>query len=170
MDKLENYIKENKQDFDSLPPDDIWMNINESLPQNKEVKRRSIALYKYASVILLIITAYLGYALIQNKNADSFESQLASIAPEYSDVKTYYNVKMTSGLKKIKDPSMKNELLMQLTKLDVLLEDLKSGLSDAPTSKQKEIMHRILNIYKQKVKILERVITADITKSASKQI
>jgi len=164
MDKLEKYINENKQVFDIIPPENIWGEIENALPSPNKFKIREYSFYKYAAVGFFLISGYLGFSLIQLNSPNNFEARLEIIAPEYSEVKTFYNVKMTAGLRRISDEGMKNELLTQLSKLDVLLQDLKKGLEIAPTSKQKEILQRILNIYKQKIKILDLVIAADMTK------
>lgn len=84
-DRLEDYVKKSFEDYEEIPPGDMWNRIEEVLPTQEPVRRPLVFLYQYkwqiaaASVIMLLACRLL---LVQSY----YEQQLRSIAAQNQTV------------------------------------------------------------------------------------
>ena len=159
---LEAFIKDNRKNFDTeIPNLKIWAQIDKKVSQ--PMLRRHILrgwfLRSAAAVGLLIIGAIAGVFMIE-KRADSIvEKQIEQVAPDFQKTEKYYNQQVQAKLVQLAsyqnpDPSV----LLDLKQIDLVQEELKAELENAPTSTREEIVRRVIDNYKIKIGILERVL------------
>ena len=159
---VEAFIEDNKADFDTeIPNLKIWAQIDKTI--NRTAERRHILrvwlLRSAAAIALLIIGATAG-VFMMGKRADTLvEKQLEQLAPNFQKTEKYYNQQVQAKLTQLAsyentDPSV----LSDLKQIDMVQEELKAELENAPTSTREEIVRRVIDNYKIKIGILERVL------------
>lgn len=159
MDNLEKFISQNRADFDDKsPPDRTWRAIEKEV--HPTAKRITFWRgFKVAAAILLLLTtgAAMGIAFMNSQNASTLASN--SLTEEFLEVERFYqkeiNVKvMQLASMKIYDTSVNDDL----AQLDVSINELKSEIADAPKGSEAEIISTMINNYKTKVELLERIL------------
>ncbi len=159
---VEAFIEDNKAAFDTeIPNLKIWAQIDKTI--NRTAERRHILrvwlLRSAAAIALLIIGATAG-VFMMGKRADTLvEKQLEQLAPNFQKTEKYYNQQVQAKLTQLAsyentDPSV----LSDLKQIDMVQEELKAELENAPTSTREEIVRRVIDNYKIKIGILERVL------------
>ena len=159
---LETFIKENRTNFDTdIPNLKVWAQIDKTI--NRTAERRHILrgwfLRSAAAAALLIIGATTGI-FWNEKRADTIvEKQLEQLSPDFQKTEKYYNQQVQAKLTQLasyqnSDPSV----LSDLKQIDAIQEELKAELENAPTSTREEIVRRVIDNYKIKIGILERVL------------
>ena len=106
-DRLEDYVKKSFEDYEEIPPGDMWNRIEEVLPTQEPVRRPLVFLYQYkwqiaaASVIMLLACRLL---LVQSY----YEQQLRSIAAQNQTVSS--NKQSSSAALSVTDVSEVREI------------------------------------------------------------
>ncbi len=159
---LEGFISENKANFDTeIPNLKIWAQIDKII--NRPAERRHILrgwfLRCAAAVALLVIGATAGIFMIEKRADTLVEKQIEQVAPDFQKTEKYYNQQVQAKLTILAtyqnaDPSV----LSDLKQIDLVQEELKAELENAPTSTREEIVRRVIDNYKIKIGILERVL------------
>lgn len=159
---LEAFIEDNKADFDTeIPNLKIWAQIDKTI--NRPAERRHILrgwfLRSAAAIALLITGATAGIFMIEKRADTLVEKQLEQVAPDFQKTEKYYNQQVQAKLTQLAsyenaDPSV----LSDLKQIDVVQEELKAELQNAPASTREEIVQRVIDNYKIKIGILERVL------------
>lgn len=159
---LEAFIEDNKADFDTeIPNLKIWAQIDKTI--NRTAERRHILrgwfLRSAAAIALLVIGGTAG-VFMMGKRADILvEKQFEKVAPDFQKTEKYYNQQVQAKLTQLAsyenaDPSV----LSDLQQIDLIQEELKAELENAPASTREEIVRRVIDNYKIKIGILERVL------------
>ena len=159
---LEAFIEDNKADFDTeIPNLKIWAQIDKTI--NRTAERRHILrgwfLRSAAAIALLVIGGTAG-VFMMGKRADILvEKQFEKVAPDFQKTEKYYNQQVQAKLTQLAsyenaDPSV----LSDLQQIDLVQEELKAELENAPASTREEIVQRVIDNYKIKIGILERVL------------
>ncbi len=159
---LEAFIEDNKSDFDTeIPNLKIWAQIDKTI--NRPAERRNILrgwfLRSAAALALLVIGATAGIFMIEKRADTLVEKQFEQVAPDFQKTEKYYNQQVQAKLTQLAsyenaDPSV----LSDLKQIDVVQEELKAELENAPASTREEIVQRVIDNYKIKIGILERVL------------
>lgn len=159
---IEAFIENNKTDFDTeIPNLKIWAQIDKTI--NRPAERRHILrgwfLRSAAAVALLIVGATAGVFMIEKRADTLAEKQLEQVAPDFQKTEKYYNQQVQAKLIELAgyqntDPSV----LSDLKQIDMVQEELKAELNNAPASTRQEIVRRVIDNYKIKIGILERVL------------
>ncbi|MHB1179960.1 MAG: hypothetical protein ACYCZO_16735 [Daejeonella sp.] len=171
-DRLENFIRENKRDFDQFdPPAALWDKIEKQLevrqinplaPAEKEkVVRLSLLLKIAASVIIVLCAGLWAYQYQSRESAD-----LSNIDPKLAKQQVHYatliDVKR-SELKRIEkeEPQLYSEFSAEIRKMDASYQKLKSDLPGSPNQEetvkamirnlqfQAELLNQQLNVIHQ---------------------
>lgn len=159
---IEAFIENNKTDFDTeIPNLKIWAQIDKTI--NRPAERRHILrgwfLRSAAAVALLIVGATAGVFMIEKRADTLVEKQIEQVAPDFQKTEKYYNQQVQAKLTELAsyqntDPSV----LSDLKQIDMVQEELKAELNNAPASTRQEIVRRVIDNYKIKIGILERVL------------
>jgi hypothetical protein len=160
---VENFVRANRADFDTeIPNLKIWAAIDKTV--NKSAEKRLVYRQWFgriaAAIALLIIGAGGGFYLKTKQEAREIAQTVEQIAPDFRETERIYKLKVQAELIKLAsfqseaDPSV----LADLTQIDEVQQELKQELDDAPVSAREEIVKRLIDNYKIKLGILERVL------------
>ncbi|MBL7816854.1 MAG: hypothetical protein JNL70_17665 [Saprospiraceae bacterium] len=159
---IEKFVAENRADFDTeIPNLKIWAQIDKNI--NKGAEKRLILrgwfVRAAAAVALLVVGAASGILLNDSRKDAMAEKQVEQVLPNFKATEKYYNQQVEAKLTKLasynsNDPSV----LADLQQIDEVQEELKAELESAPSSAREEIVRRMIDNYKIKIGILERVL------------
>lgn len=91
-DKLEKYIKENREEFDFYEPgNEVWQNINKKLDSEKSTESKFPLFWKIAaSAALLIAAIFVAQNFYKKTPVTVAQASVYEIAPELKEVEAYY--------------------------------------------------------------------------------
>ena len=171
-DRLENFIRENKRDFDQFePPAALWDKIEKRLEENRinpvsPVKKEKVVrlsfLLKMAASIIIVLCAGLWvyqYQIRESADLSNIDPQLAKQQVHYA---TLIEIKR-SELKRIEkeEPQLYSEFSAEIRKMDASYQILKNDLPRSPNQEetvkamirnlmiQTELLNQQLNIIQQ---------------------
>jgi hypothetical protein len=159
---VETFIEENRADFDTeIPNLKIWATIDKTVnrPAEKRQILRGWFLRVAAAAALLIVGAAAGFFINENRKDVIAEKQIEQIAPDFQNTEKFYNQQVQAKLTKLasyhnEDPSV----LTDLKQIDAVQEELKAEFENAPASAREAIVRQMIDNYKIKIGILERVL------------
>lgn len=169
--KLENFVQENRQAFDTkMPKEFLWDNIEaeldklqpkeEIMPKTKVVNMRQ-RIYRYAKVaavalILLVAGGFIGsYWTMQQHQSVT----LSSISEEYEELDNFYSQKVNAQLSELKKYSYDKSIVKDIEELDATFKELEKELNTQGLETDNElIVNEMIDNYQAKIKILERVL------------
>ena len=143
-DKVIDFIKENKREFDLVePPSDLWGRIEKQLDENLKAhpkKERAVRLnwlLKIAASVTIILCAGLWLWQYQYKQA----SDLANIDPALAKQQMHYSSVIENKqieLKRIEkeNPQLYQEFSSEIQKMDENYQKLKSDLPNSPNQEE----------------------------------
>lgn len=163
MDKLEKYINENKESFDSsFPSEALWDKIDKRIDSNKKESNKQSKLIwmitKMAAAFAVVLASgvVIGYYINDNK---SMTASHDPVFQDYIDVEKKYvkdiNHKMNALSVHDVDPQVNRDLMQ----LDEVYEELKEELYQGQAINNDKIIEALLTTYQQKVEILEKVLS-----------
>jgi len=173
MSKLEQFIKNNRREFDSFEPrPDLWQDIDKRLRQEEKTVRPlwfRTPVMRYAAAILIMIVA--GYGVFQLGRSSGQqerlnEQNLARINPELAQAEAYYT-SLISEEKSLLDPreverlGLKDDFNEDLITLDSAYCQLKKQLIVVPNKEPivaamiKNLQIRV-EIIRQQIETLQR--------------
>ncbi len=161
-DRLESFIKTHRQEFDHFDPSvEIWNKVELSLevsPIRKLSFRKVLAIA--AAVTVLLSTGFLigNYTAGPGSHQSVAVEQLIEIAPELPKLEKYYDQEFQKKYQQLVSYDYEPEIHDDLDEVDKAMEELKLELIDAPKGLEKEILDNLIESYKMKIKILERVL------------
>ena len=164
MDNLEQFIRDNREEFDTAVPSlKIWAELDKQLPKAPEkpiAKRISIQRFlSIAAAVTLLIGFGIGIGFHLSPNPDSATITLSDLSPEYAEVEQYYAAQVNNKLARLANYQATNpDLQADLVELDQWMQNLQQELSIVPKSKEEAVVNDIINLYKTKVAILEKLL------------
>jgi hypothetical protein len=161
MDKLEDYIRKNREELDKYHPSaNVWQNIR------KDLHGRRIDRLKWISAAAIIIILFCTTALLYIKqgNLDATglrrDSSLLFMKanPQLMETERYYdnlvNTLYIEAEPLLSDyPDVQKELNLDLAQIDSLCADLRKDLKDNIANQ--EVIEALINNYRIKLRILE---------------
>ena len=163
MDKLEKYVSENLESFDSAsPPDALWDKINRQIEsQGKQPQRQSKMIWmitKMAAAFAVVLASGVVIGYYVNSNQSNAASN-DPIFQDYIDVEKKYvkdiNHKMNALSIHEVDPQVNRDLMQ----LDEVYGELKKELYQGQAINNDQIIEALLTTYQEKVEILEKVLS-----------
>jgi hypothetical protein len=163
-DKLEKYMKENREQFDLHSPDpEIWDRIRPSIQKSviKKVNWKTVTWRVAAAGIIFILTVFASEYYF-NKNAPlsklKFTGNKEVSIPELDEAEIYYTAQLQSKYMEAKEyltehPELEIELIRDLNALDSIRNELKKDLKDNIANK--EVVEALIQNYRMKLTILE---------------
>jgi len=164
--RLEDFIRDNKKDFDHLEPKaSLWDKIEQGLPQQKrEAKTFSLAfvLRVAASVIVVMGVCFAFYL----HNTQKPTISLAAINPEYAKQQVHYTSVIANQRNELRviaksDPELYKEFTTEIAKMDSTYKKLNKDLITSPNQEavlramirnlqvQTEVLNQQLNVIEQ---------------------
>lgn len=164
QESLESFIRQNREAFDhALPEGQIWENISKSLPPTKAIKvhigwQRSI-LRIAASLTLLV--AGIGAGIWYERQGNNPPGMaMSDVSGEYKELEEYYQRDISVKREKLASftGSQPAEVGEDLNQLDGIMEQLRQELADVPPGNREQVVRAMINNYKAKSAILQRVL------------
>jgi len=139
--RLENFIKNNKEEFDELEPDfDLWNKIEKGLtvkeaPPKREAKTFTLGfVMRVAAIVFVVMTiAFVFYV----KNEKQAGVNFAAINPEYAQQQKHYASLVANKRSELKtlaktDPELYTEFSGEIAKMDSTYKKLNNDLATSP--------------------------------------
>jgi hypothetical protein len=164
MDKLEDYIRKNREDLDLYNPSPfIWNRVQRSIRRgnNNKVKWFSIA----AMVVVIFGTAVILYKYANNGAATSLErttdGDLTIAKPQLNETEIYYNNLVNSLYLEATpmltaNPEIAKELTADFSQLDSIFLEVKKDLNDNVANQ--EVVEALIQNYRIKIRLLEEML------------
>lgn len=154
MDRLEEFIKKNKDQFDQAEaPDFNWDQIK--TPKKKETKVRRLPMLALAASLSLLIGIFFFATRTQTNQSSFAQTELGEELPE---LKAYYSSQVANKFEELKrynaDPDVENDM----KQMDSFLQELEEELKDVPASKRDEVIEAMIQNYQYKLLMLDRVL------------
>jgi hypothetical protein len=158
MDKLEQFIKENREELDRYQPrENVWRSIKTGL----KTRRISIPpwLSAAAAVIIILGTSVILYSIYQKKNEGYAGSNGLTSALRETEV--YYNSLVNVLYTEAKplltgQPEIARELSTDMAQLDSICADIKKDLKDNVANQ--EVVKALIQNYRIKLQLLEEML------------
>ncbi|MEM9918526.1 MAG: hypothetical protein AAF990_10545 [Bacteroidota bacterium] len=165
-DKLENFIHQNRPDFDDRVPDPkIWDRIDQEIGSSGggQAKVRPINRWRWlgmvASVALLIGLGMVIGMQMASKNSATETVADVDLPIIDEDVESYYRGQVNRRLQRLARYEYAAEVQSDLQEMDDFLLQLKEEFSNAPPQDRKEIVAAMIDNYKNRIELLERVLS-----------
>lgn len=181
---LEGFVKDRRAEFDSeLPPSRLWDNIEadlviaeqqqplSALPQTEAKVRRMPALYRWsaaAAVLLLIGASFMlgrnsGY---QTGQAD-YLALIEQVQPDFADTEAHFQSEISEKFQQVVLHNDDPQLQADLDAIDQGMEEIKLELLEVPLEEREDLVNRLIESYRIKLHILERILQHLPTDDAS---
>lgn len=161
MDKLEEYIRKNREELDKkIPSPDLWNGIR------KDMHRRRITRIKWfsaaAMVVVIFSTAALFYVgenrrnnILRSRDINAF---MIKANPQLLETEVYYNNFINNLYSEAspllaRHPDLKDELFNDFSQIDSICASIKKDLKDNVDNQ--EVIEALINNYRIKIQILE---------------
>jgi hypothetical protein len=162
MKKLEDFVKKQRDDFDSkLPSSDLWEKIESKL---EEKEKKTYRLWKFsAAVAAVLLLAFISTLIL--KSPINKGTNYANISdPELVDLlqtEAYYAQKVSGQMNEINKcykiyPELKEDLESDLNELDAMYQELKKDLND--NIYNREVIEAMIQNKRLKSKMVNRVL------------
>jgi|ERR1035437_431866 hypothetical protein len=165
MDKLEEHIRQNRDDLDRYtPPPGIWRRIRKELKKEKSTMRLWIPIAAMIVVILgtAIVLFRPVYRWSDSNRRKNNDEGLIHPDPQLKETEIYYNSLVNSLYKEAtplltNNPEIKKELNIDLSHLDSICGDLRKDLKDNISNQ--DVVEALIQNYRIKIHILEDMLT-----------
>ena len=166
-DKLERFIAEHNQEFDSeSPPPMIWMNLEKELSDmnNKkptivrELRDTSLMrVMQVAAMFVVVMGVGLMIGMQINKSGNTYNNPNLD---EFVEAERHYNRKIDKMWTTVKSIEIEDtqDVEDDLKSLDAVYNELKQELLSGKGSNTNEVVNSMINNYRTKIEILETVI------------
>jgi hypothetical protein len=165
--RLENFIKNNREEFDDLEPRaDLWNSIERKLPQQFEPPKKTFSMgfvLRVAASVIIVMGICFAVYLHNEKPA---AVNLAAINPEYAKQQVHYTSLIASKRTQLKtiahaDPQLYKEFNAEITQMDSTYKKLNHDLATSPNQElvlramirnlqiQTEVLNQQLNVIEQ---------------------
>lgn len=162
---LEQFIQQNRAAFDTdQPRAAIWDAIEAALPEAPKASGKGWGIWRNfklssmaAAVALLLIGTGIGMRIGQSSSDET--KAIVGLSPEYQEAVSYYQRDISAKKEKLAQfTSQKNTVEADLVQLEQVLEELKSELKDVPPARRQEVISAMIENYKMRASILEKVL------------
>lgn len=157
-DQLEDFIKNNRSAFDIDEPSPmVWAGVERSFRRNK--LKKIIRFSGIAASVLILISA--GYFMgLRNGNGQINESLFANEVQynDFQEAQNFYTKEIDNKMVEVKDLGVESDVQNDLTQLDEIYNDLKKEMLNAQYKDKELLINLMINNYRTKIEILERII------------
>ena len=156
---IESFIWNHQSAFEDREPNPaIWLEVEKTLrpPQTAFFRiRKTIAV---AATILLPIIGGLTYSIYENRQSGNQQDSVYAIAPELKEIENHYESLFKEGYQVLVKDGVEDQLAADFVELDRTITSLKSELLGAPPGKSTDIIKDLIDSYRLKIKMLERIL------------
>lgn len=161
MDRLEEYIRKNREDLDRYAPSkEIWNRISRNIRKSRINRIRWLS--SAAMIIVIFTTAALFYLGEDKRNfgiiSRDGDALVMKANPDLEETEIYYNNLVNNLYSEATPlltgfPDIEKELISDFSQLDSICTDIKKDLKDNVANQ--EVIEAMINNYRIKIHILE---------------
>lgn len=164
MDKLEQFIRDNREHLDRYEPDPaIWSKVVTIEPAKAGIRIRDIVL-RAAMLIFIVASSWFIYSVTSGGSANGsgrISSSARRASPELTETENYYNTRVNNLLREARpyltsNPGLESELMSEISQLDSLMAGIRNDLKDNISNQ--EVIEALIMNYRIKVQLLEEVL------------
>lgn len=168
MDNLEDFIKNNKGEFDREDPrDEIWQRISEQRSKNKTIpikkgnQRAPLQMMKWAASLLLLATlGYMAYKISAPSTPDEIVATTEA-SNDLVELDAYYEKQVSMSFTQIEKIVADTAILREVKEeLDIL--DKEKAHLFAEYGKElddKQVIEALMSTYRMKLEVLENILS-----------
>lgn len=162
MKKLEDFVREHRDDFDSkLPSPELWGQIEFKM---KKKKPRVISLWRRTAAIAAILTIAIISTFLLNTHQKEYKKYANVSDPEIINLletEAYYAKKVSFQMKEINKcykiyPELKSDIESDLNELDNMYKELENDLND--NFYNREVIEAMIQNNRVRLEIVDRVL------------
>jgi hypothetical protein len=168
-DELEIFIAGNREALDfAAPPADLWKNITSALPVQATTRpAKTIGLFaqgrlfRAAAAIALLLTATgVGYWFGTQQPDTPAGMGMADVSMEYAELEQYYQRDIASKQQELTRlaSNRDEDVFNDLRQMDQAMEELRKELANVPPGNREQVVRAMIENYKAKLAILQRVL------------
>jgi len=164
-DKLEQFVRENREGFDTqVQSPDVWAKIKKREPEKKtfSLNWKTIALRAAAVVVIFVSSYYFHNFMDSNKSQSTAEINAIQIEDNpllknLIEAELYYSAEINYKKQEFfsltnNSPALQKAISMELDDLDLMFKDLKEDLND--NADNHEVIEAMIQNYRIKLEIL----------------
>ena len=160
-DRLEEFIKENKEQFDSAEPRHaVWEKIDIELGNNK-VKKLQPTMWVWKAAVILLIGA-VGFLMVDRFNVSSKELAEVSTVQEFKELETFYSSLIAEKRVKIDNEMSSKEfftfLKADIDEIDAIYEELKETFDEHQETPV--VLNALVRLLRQKLHLVSSQLDA----------
>ncbi len=156
-DRLENFVRENRTDFDhKSPPADLWAKVEAGLP----AKQRKLFPWKAFSIAagLLVLLGLVGTWSYNQGMQQGTINSMAEISSELGEIEKHYQSEIKNKMAQLASFNKEDEVKSDIKEMEEFLNELKTDLKDTPKNEREVVIQAMIANYQSRVDLLERVL------------
>jgi len=153
-DRLEDFVRDHRQDFDMFEPnDELWAGIEKKMDKTRKHNFK-FYLSKAAAVAAIFVLSLMVQQYFWRSNREV-------VIPELQEAEVYYSNLISMKMEQVKPmlsahPGLEEELQHDLTELDSIYKNLKEDLKDNVANQ--EVLEAMIENYRLRISILEEMV------------
>jgi len=161
-DRLEQFIAENRDQFDLYDPDEkVWKEISKTIHRKRFFTSWKTVVWRAAAVIVIFAASFMFWEYMSHSNIliGRMEKKVKKLdIPELREAEIYYTNMVDNRMDEIRplieeDPQLRDELNRDLSELDSIYSELQKDLTDNIAND--EVVEAMIQNYRLKLEILE---------------
>jgi hypothetical protein len=157
MDRLEQYIRSHREDFDEQNPDPaLWEQIASRLPEPQATVRR-LVMWKWmtaAAVTLALVMSGVVAGIYMGAGGNTQDPAYA----EFLQAQQYYNSEYSKKKSELAQYVQDPEVDRDLKELDQMHAELSAEFSKSTNPDKSELINAMIQVYRTRIELLERVL------------
>jgi hypothetical protein len=160
MDRLEEFINNNRADFDNAVPGlRVWARLDKALDQQQAQHSRPWKAMRAAAAVLLLLAAGgIGGHYLGRMQATAAVAKVETISPEAAEAERYYNEQFQEKYQQLAKYTTLNTLEPDFDQIDQATQELKQELLNVPKGSEEQVVRNLIQNYQLKLQILEHVL------------
>lgn len=140
-DRLEEFVKNNREEFDQLEPSSaVWNKIKNNNPKPLSFRLLRVSVRVAAAAVFLLVTSFFVWNVIDSGNRNFAMKTDDPELQELIEAEAFYAHEVNDKLKEIRkcyytNPELKTEIENDLTELQEMYTNLKTNLKDNISNK-----------------------------------
>lgn len=158
--KLEDFIHQHRQAFDTKSPDPmVWMDIESRLDKMGKHKVFPLMFLKIAAVFAVILCCGIIIGLnMQYSHRTQLDYTASPELRQLKDAETYYKLQVNQKYNELNDTVTKANVAEDLKQLEAIYEQLKSEMISSEYTNSEVLINAMIKNHKTKIDILESIL------------
>lgn len=163
-DPLEDFVRHNRDAFDTEHPGlGTWSQIEKRMDRQPRLRAMSSGRnFRYwriaAAIALLLIAGGIGRELGMQAMQEQQTAMLQQAAPDFDETEAFYQETIARTKARLTGYQVDPVLEADLEQIDQAMADLREELAAAPPAERRTLVENLINQYRLKLNLLERIL------------